>query len=585
MIQTTIQRADINMQHRVLNAMIKENIFPEGTRIDHYDGHLDVQFKGRVLSVQVTGEAAFKRYTMNGPLAFQIRNQEVIVQTLEQLLKILEEEFEVTIPERLEQELIHSRRGFDLTYAQMDQRRKLIHDSMKFSRMPVSLNYFAWMQHMSALDEMNDLLYSESLAVEGHPTHPLSKTKLPLSNEEVERYAPEFEKVIPLKVMLIRKEDAIATSASLDPDFMLNEVLRDEKQRLKHFVKALNLKLEDYDVVIVHPWQYEHVIIDRFKDWIQERRLIPTPITLPSKATLSFRTMALLNRPFHIKLPVEVQATSAVRTVSSVTTKDGPKLSYELQDMLHLYPQLKIAKEPYGLHADVEADKARQLAYIVREKPFIDGEGVTVVTASLVNPNPIDDHTIVDSYLEWVDNEISKNTIKQFITVYAHTLIPPLIAYIQDYGIALEAHMQNTIVKLGKDYRMAFAVRDLGGSRIDLPSLQEKLPNVEVENQSLIADQIEDVIAKFQHAVIQNQMGELTYHFQQYECIDENEMFEIIRHITLNAIDPNKPHADILKKVLFAKTMKVKSLMRMRMEGKVKKYVNTEVANPLWEGE
>ena len=143
----------------------------------------------------------------------------------------------------------------------------------------------------------------------------------------------------------------------LDPDFMLNEVLRDEKQRLKHFVKALNLKLEDYDVVIVHPWQYEHVIIDRFKDWIQERRLIPTPITLPSKATLSFRTMALLNRPFHIKLPVEVQATSAVRTVSSVTTKDGPKLSYELQDMLHLYPQLKIAKEPYGLHADVEAIK------------------------------------------------------------------------------------------------------------------------------------------------------------------------------------------------------------------------------------
>lgn len=585
MIQTTIQRADINIQHRVFNAMIKENIFPEGTRVNTSNHYLEVQYKGRILSVAISGEAAFKRFTMSGPLTFQIRDQKESVQTLEQLLKILEEDFDVQIPKRLEKELIHSRRGFDLTYAQMNQRRKLIHDSMKFSRMPVSLNYFAWMQHMNTLDEMNDLLYSESLALEGHPTHPLSKTKLPLTNEEVERYAPEFEKVIPLKVMLIRKEDAVATSASLDPDFMLNEVLKDEKQRLKNFVKALNLKLEDYDVVIVHPWQYEHVIIDRFKDWIADRRLIPTPVVLPSKATLSFRTMALLNRPYHIKLPVEVQATSAIRTVSAVTTIDGPKLSYELQNMLHLFPQLKIAKEPYGLYANVEADKARQLAYIVREKPFIDGEGVAVVTASLVNPNPIDDHTIVDSYLEWVDNEISKNTIKQFMTVYAHTLIPPLIAYIQDYGIALEAHMQNTIVKLGKDYRMAFAVRDLGGSRIDLASLEDKIPNVVIENQSLIAEKIEDVIAKFQHAVIQNQMGELIYHFQQYDCIEEDELFEIIRHITLNAIDPNKPHAQVLNEVLFAPTMKVKSLMRMRMEGKVKKYVNTEVVNPLWKGE
>lgn len=584
-METTIQQADMNMQHRVFNAWVKEHIYPEGTHIRHLEDRLEVQYKGQLLSVKITDRGAFERYKMAGQIQYQVGNQTTPIASLEALVEILETHFDTPFPERLKQELIHSRRGFDLTYAQMEQRRNLIQDSMKFSRMPVSLNYFAWMSHMTALGEMDDLLYSESLVAEGHPTHPLSKTKLPLTNEEVQRYAPEFEQIIPLKVMLLKKADAVITSASHDQDFMLNEVLKHHKQQLKDYAKALGYNIDDFEVVIVHPWQYEHVIVEQFKSWMIEQRLIPTPVTLKSKATLSFRTMALLDDPFHIKLPVQVQATSAVRTVSSVTTVDGPKLSYELQDMLDVYPQLKVAKEPFGLHAETEPDEARQLAYIIREKPKLDGEGVTVVTASLVNYNPVDNKKIAESYLEWVDNEVTPDSIKQFITVYAHTLIPPLIAYIQEYGIALEAHMQNTIVKLGKDYKMTFMVRDLGGSRIDLDTLRKKVPNVRVENESLIAKDMEAVIAKFQHAVIQNQLGELIYHLSQYEGVTEAELFEIVQHITKQAIDPNKPHAEVLHRVLFGPTIKVKSLLRMRMEGKVKRYVNTVLENPLREGE
>lgn len=585
MKQITIEQADINMQHRVFNAMIKEHIFQVGTRIEINNSFLEVLYKGKILKVSIAGAFSFMRYHMNGPIIYSVADQVSEVPSLEALIRILEETFDVPFPEKLKKELIHSRRGFDLTYTQMEKRRSLIQDSMKFSRMPISLNYFAWIQHMTLSDDMDDLMYSESLAVEGHPTHPLSKTKLPLTNEEVMLYAPEFEKIIPLKVMLIKKSDVVATCASYDSDFMLNEVIPDKKESLKQFVQSLDLKLEDYEVMIIHPWQYEHIIVHQFKDWIIDKRLIPTPVTLNSKATLSFRTMSLIDRPFHIKLPVQVQATSAIRTVSSVTTVDGPKLSYQLQGMLDLYPELRIAKEPFGIHANVDADQARQLAYIVREKPQLEGEGVTLVTASLVNKNPVDDHILVDSYLEWVDNKVTKQSIKQFITAYAYTLIPPLIAYIQDYGIALEAHMQNTIVKLDKNYQMSFIVRDLGGSRIDLATLRQKVPNVVVENESLLAERMEDVIAKFQHAVIQNQMGELIYHFGKLGLVSEAELYEIIQQIVRNAIDPNKSHAQLLNDVLFGPTMHVKSLLRMRMEGKVKKYVTTEVPNPIREGE
>ena len=48
--------------------------------------------------------------------------------------------------------------------------------------------------------------------------------------------------------------------------------------------------------------------------------------------------------------------------------------------------------------------------------------------------------------------------------------------------------MQNTIVNLGPNYKMKFIVRDLGGSRIDLNTLKQKVPQIDVTNESLIAD-------------------------------------------------------------------------------------------------
>ena len=39
-----------------------------------------------------------------------------------------------------------------------------------------------------------------------------------------------------------------------------------------------------------------------------------------------------------------------------------------------------------------------------------------------------------------VKSRITKESITTFIERYAQALIPPLIAFIQNYGIALEAH-------------------------------------------------------------------------------------------------------------------------------------------------
>lgn len=573
--------ADKNIQHRMLNAIVKERICPEDAKINQLTDKIEIQYHGRVLTAYVLRKSMLERYVFDGPFTYQCGDERVQITSLESLLNILNDAFDIEISERLYHELIHSRDSFVESYKQFNNRASLIHQSMTFSMLPDTINFFTWLQHIKDNGITNDLSYSESLVLEGHPTHPLTKTKLPLTLEEIRCYAPEFEKIIPLHIMLVSASHMMTPSMENDEQYIVNQIIPELKDKLQSFLKPLDLEINNYRAIFVHPWQYDHVIGERFKTWISDKILIPTPFTVESKATLSFRTMELLHHPFHIKLPVNVQATSAVRTVSTVTTVDGPKLSYALQEMLNIYPELKVAAEPFGEYVDVDADLARQLACIVREKPVLTQEGSTIVSASLVNRNPVDDDVIVDSYIKWINNELTTESIEQFIRQYTSTLVRPLIAYIQDYGIALEAHMQNTIVNLGPNYQINFLVRDLGGSRIDLQTLKQKLPDVEITNESLIADSIEAVIGKFQHAVVQNQLAELIHHFNQYDMVNEETLFKIVQQEIEAAIDANKNHAQALHRVLFGPTISVKALLSMRMENKVKKYLNTELENPI----
>lgn len=575
------KHADRNMQYRVLNALIKENIWTHSTTIFKENHYITIEFEQVLLNVHYKYESALSRYEFDGPIIYMNHQHKESVDSLENLLDILVTDFHIDIPFHLKSELIHSRDSFIEVYKEFDTRHEYLQRHDKYINDSERLNFFTWLEKLKKNNDIDDVLYSESLIFEGHPTHPLTKTKLPLSMEEVRTYSPEFEKIINLKVMLIHNEYVNVTTILDHSQFILNEVIPEYLDELHTFMNNRERLLKDYKVILVHPWQYEHTIRNKFKEWLQNHILISTPFHVPSKATSSFRTMSLINHPYHVKLPVNVQATSAVRTVSPETTIDGPKLSQALHRELNQYTQLDVALEPYGLFAKTDSDDARQLACIIREKPFIKNDGILLVTGALVNKNVVDNEITVDSYLKWINDDINQHTIHQFMRNYTRQLVTPLLALIQDYGIALEAHMQNTLVHLGPKYQIQFIVRDLGGSRIDIKTLSQKLKHIEVENKSLLADSIEEVIMKFQHAVVQNQLAELIFHFKKYDFIKEEELFNIIQEEIEVAINDTKPHADTLRKVLFGPTITVKALLKMRMKKKVKKYLNISLDNPI----
>ncbi|TRN38509.1 siderophore synthetase [Staphylococcus pseudintermedius] len=575
--------ADQNIQYRILIACMKEQLFPEKTQLQFKQNQVMIQYHQHVLAVQYETISTLYQLELSGPIVYRVSTEDVTIETVEQLIEILGTHFGITFHDQLVEELLHSRLGLELSYQQLRQRERVMRHSLKFSRMPDTLNFIAWLNHMNGDELFSVLGYTEGMVWEGHPSHPLTKTKLPLNAEEIQQYAPEFMKIIPLKMVLVRKALLKSTTMTGEEDFVLRKMFPDKESQLRQWMQTYEGTLDDYRIILVHPWQYTNVITTRFKTMIAQHDVIPTPFTVDSKATLSFRTMRLLHYPYHVKLPVNVQATSAVRTVSTVTTVDGPKLSYQLQDMLDIYPTLTVASEPYGAHIDVEADLARQFAMIVRHSPEVHTHDYTqLVTAVLTQVNPVDGQVVVDSLIEYLYGDMNGETIQQFMRQYMEALIPPLIAYIQQYGIALEAHQQNTILQMDKENEtLSFIVRDLGGSRIYPETLKQTVPDFEITNDSLVSDKIEAVIAKFQHAVIQNQLGTLIHHFHHKHQIDEATLYTIAAAEIEASIDPTRPHADALKRILFGEKMTVKALLNMRMEQKVKQYVQIDIKNPL----
>ncbi|ARJ50330.1 IucA/IucC family protein [Staphylococcus lutrae] len=575
--------ADRNIQYRILSACVKEQLFPNGTSVQFQQGQLIIQYHQHLLSVRCETKSAFAQFELAGMIHYCVAQQEEEIKSVEQLIQVLSQHFKISFHEQLVEELYHSRLGLTLSYEQLQQRERLTRHALKFSRMPDKLNFIAWLNHMADETSFSVLGYSEGMIWEGHPSHPLTKTKLPLTVDEIRQYAPEFMKVIPLKILLVRQSLLKSTTMTGEDDFVLRKMFPDIESQLRQWMQTYEGTLDDYRVMLVHPWQYSHVIVSRFQQLITQHDVIPTPFTIDSKATLSFRTMQLLDYPYHVKLPINVQATSAVRTVSTVTTIDGPKLSYQLQKMLNIYPTLSVASEPYGAHIDVEPDLARQFAMIVRHSPEEHKQThLQLVTGVLTQLNPVDGQVVIESLIEYLFGELNQQTISKFMKQFLNALIPPLIGYIQHYGIALEAHQQNTILQINReDHTLSFIVRDLGGSRIDLDTLKRAIPDFEVTNESLIAENIEAVIAKFQHAVIQNQLGTLIHHFHHAHQIEEAELYQIVADVVAQSIDPSQPHAEVLQRILFGPTVTVKALLNMRMAQKVKQYVQIEIENPL----
>ena len=119
-----------------------------------------------------------------------------------------------------------------------------------------------WVRGRTAGDEMfSPLAFYEQLVVGGHPLHPGAKLKLGLGVEDVIRHSPELGAHPEVALVAVAKR---MLQGCFPGRARLTGVLYGEYQGLRQQVaNALwekGLDADDYGLIVVHPWQFEHVL-------------------------------------------------------------------------------------------------------------------------------------------------------------------------------------------------------------------------------------------------------------------------------------------------------------------------------------
>ncbi|KAJ5613865.1 hypothetical protein N7528_007519 [Penicillium herquei] len=293
-----------------------------------------------------------------------------------------------------------------------------------------------------------------------------------------------------------------------------------------------------------------------------------------------------LNFPFHLKLSLACQITSALRTITPWSAQGGPIVT-QIMDRF-LPPSLWVFKEvASATGSQSDFDEAKHLSCILRENLEIRAEAndeVLIIAAALIQQP----HGTSQSYAEIL---FSLNTVSQkqeWFREYVECLLALVLLPLINHGIGLEAHGQNMLVRICRKTGkiQGFAVRDFGGIRLHTPTLRSQGVNFDAmyPGWSAMTESMEDVWGKVHHSLLQNHVGYLldALHLQKHGG------WAIVREVLEQVLAtlPNTGLYDFYMK----DTMPLKCFLRMRMEGKYRDYVERDVPNNLlmgserWEG-
>ncbi len=252
-----------------------------------------------------------------------------------------------------------------------------------------------------------DLVALEQSVVDGHPLHPCCRTRIGMSTADVLAYAPEHHPLVRLRLVEVEPSRWRTGGTPRPP------------------------------LLPVHPWQLERALATGL--------VRDTGRDLPARPLMSLRTLAPLDTPGeHIKTAVEVQMTSAVRTLSAAAVHNGPLASDLVATLAARTRGLRVLRETTAATVlDARGDPQRTLGAVWRQAPPPDA---FVVPLALLPHRP----------------DLLTPT---FFAQLVRLLLPPLFDILRD-GVALEAHGQNTLVEIRNGRPDTIWYRDLGGLHV-----------------------------------------------------------------------------------------------------------------------
>jgi staphyloferrin A synthase len=371
--------------------------------------------------------------------------------------------------------------------------------------------------------------------IEGHPVHPLCRTRMGLSVTENRAYAPEFRPVIELGVVDVPLDRWISGGSGLPP-------------RLP-----------------IHPWQRDHVL-DRYPG------LRPTAETIRARPLMSLRTVALADRPhWHLKTSVDVQMTSAVRIVSPAAIHNGPLMSALLAQLCRDEQLTILAEVAAGaVRSEPGGDPVRSLAVVQRTAPRLAPGEAAVPFAALSAPDPDTGRALLTGF---VDDPAAD--FERLIGL----MLPPLLRLLHR-GVALEAHGQNLLVIVRDRVPVRLAYRDMGGVRVHAGRLH-RYADPPVLHGDLATDDVDELRTKLLAAAVSTVVGQLIATMTAEYGTDPADLWHRVAAVVHRTYSELPRDAQADRAAILGATLPIKATTAMRLAARPLEDIWAPIRNPM----
>lgn len=449
-------------------------------------------------------------------------------------------------------------------------------------------------------EQYNPALQLEQWGTLGHPWHPGYKTKLGLTAQEVTALSPEFraELAVPLAALKADKAHVAATFDARDYRAWFGAAF---PRHMLAWEGALRLRRHDprdWLPLPVHPFQASRVLPEKFAAEIARGDLLLLDgVTIPATPTMSFRTVVPDGAPGlpHMKLPVSLRLTSVQRTVSPKSAVMGPRLTAMLTrivaDEAGFGGRLDIVSEDVGVHyldPDGDDDRARHLSVLFRANPMRKRRpGMFPVPAgALFADSPVDGRALVTELVAAAYGDHAGGALA-FYKQYADTVLAAVLGPYLLYGIAFEAHQQNSFIMLDPACRpVQLLVRDFGDLRVHGPSLARAGQALEVfRTGHTVFESEAPVRDKLLHAVMLCHLSELGLLLARSYRHAEAAFWDVLRAATEEAFAQLRGRAEPQRwqrerAAVLEERWPAKAFLRMRLSD-TSDDVHGDMPNPL----
>ncbi|MEI7025532.1 IucA/IucC family protein [Paenibacillus sp. y28] len=323
-----------------------------------------------------------------------------------------------------------------------------------------------------------DYIRSEQSLLAGHPFHPTPKSSEGFTDAELGQFAPELGASFQLHYMAVSKELLIEEWIG-EPFPVPSAVQRTAAEKLGPMA-------DGYCLLPLHPWQAEYVsALGPVRQMKKQGKLVDLgPLGEPVYPTSSVRTVwdpaagVFYKLPLHVRItnfirentPSQIRRTMDAALVLRQAFRQGARGGYE-QDGMCILPETGFQTVQAFTTGGISALDREQLlasfAVVYRQAEEIAGanQASCFVIASLLEQVPGQNEPLLFQAVRQSNQGLLPDW-GDWLLRYLELSLLPLIRVFASKGISLEAHVQNSLVKLEQGLPVRYFVRDLEGISI-----------------------------------------------------------------------------------------------------------------------